>query len=213
MSSSAADSRSSGLFVIAAPSGGGKTSLVNALLSADPGLALSVSHSTRPARPGEVDGQHYHFTRPEDFERMAREGAFLEHAIVFGHAYGTHAGALQQQLDEGFDVILEIDWQGAAQVRAAFPEACSIFILPPSLAVLRERLSRRGQDSAEVIEGRMREAQAEISHWREFDYLVVNEDFEHALGDLRAIIRARRLGREPQAKRYTDLLAELLGNG
>lgn len=204
---------SAGLFIIAAPSGGGKTSLVNALLSADRRLALSVSHTTRSPRPSEVDGQHYHFTDRTRFEQMIADGDFLEHATVFGHAYGTHAGALQAQLDQGLDVILEIDWQGAAQVRAAFPASRSVFILPPSLEVLRERLSRRGQDSAAVITQRMQEAQTEISHWHEFDYLVVNEDFQDALGDLQAIIRSCRLGREVQGRQHTALLAELLGNG
>lgn len=214
MSSEAAVHReSAGLFIIAAPSGGGKTSLVNALLSADHRLALSVSHTTRPPRPSEVDGQHYHFTDRSRFEQLVADDAFLEHATVFGHAYGTHAGALQAQLDQGLDVILEIDWQGAAQVRAAFPASRSVFILPPSLEVLRERLSRRGQDSAAVIAQRMQEAQAEISHWDEFDYLVVNEDFQDALSDLQAIIRACRLGREVQGRQHTALLAELLGNG
>jgi len=204
---------SAGLFIIASPSGGGKTSLVNALLSSDSRLALSVSHTTRPPRAGEVDGQHYHFTDSETFDCMVEEGAFLEHATVFRHSYGTHAEALQSQLDQGLDVILEIDWQGAAQVRLVFPASRSIFILPPSLEVLRERLSRRGQDSEEVIQHRMREAQAEISHWEEFDYLVVNEEFQDALRDLRAIIRACRLGREVQCRQHSALLAELLGNG
>lgn len=201
------------LFIIAAPSGGGKTSLVNALLAADQRLTLSVSHTTRAPRPGEVDGQHYHFTDPETFARRVEAGEFLEHATVFGHLYGTHAGALEAQLNQGFDVILEIDWQGAAQVRAAFPQCRSMFILPPSLEVLRERLSRRGQDSAEVIRRRMRDAQAEISHWEEFDYLVVNEDFQTALQDLQAIIHCCRLGREIQARQHAALLAELLGSG
>jgi guanylate kinase len=201
------------LFIIAAPSGGGKTSLVNALLAADHRLVLSVSHTTRAPRPGEVDGRHYHFTDPETFARRAEAGEFLEHATVFGHLYGTHAGALGAQLGQGLDVILEIDWQGAAQVRKVFPECRSMFILPPSLEVLRERLSRRGQDSAAVISRRMREAQAEISHWEEFDYLVVNEDFQTALEDLQAIIHCSRLGREVQARQHTELLAELLVSG
>jgi guanylate kinase len=214
MSSKSSPRRSSaGLVIIAAPSGGGKTSLVNALLSADHHLALSVSHTTRPPRPGELDGQHYHFIEQRAFDAFASAGAFLEHATVFGHSYGTHADALRAQLERGLDVILEIDWQGAAQVRAAFPASRSVFILPPSLAVLRERLARRGQDSETVIQRRMREAQTEISHWEEFDYLVVNEEFQDALRDLQAIIQACRLGREVQGRQYTALLAELLGNG
>lgn len=201
------------LFVIAAPSGGGKTSLVNALLAEDDHLRLSISHTTRKPRPLETDGQQYHFISPDEFQKLVDENAFLEHAMVFGHAYGTHAGALRRQLEQGKDVILEIDWQGAAQVRRVFPDCCSIFILPPSVEVLQQRLSKRAQDSAEVIAQRMREARAEISHWAEFDYLVINEDFETALTDIRSIMRSRKLRRERQQKTYATLLAELLDNG
>ena len=198
------------LIIIAAPSGGGKTSLVSALMAADGNLALSISHTTRSPRSRETDGVQYHFTSEKNFMDMVNEGAFLEHAVVFGNHYGTHAGALAMQLEEGKDVILEIDWQGAAQVRQIFPDSCSIFILPPSLETLRLRLSRRGQDSEEVIEGRMRDAQAEISHWAEFDYLVINEDFDTALKDIQAVIRAARLEREHQQDQHAQLLAELL---
>lgn len=201
------------LFVIAAPSGGGKTSLINALLAQDDRLSLSISHTTRKPRPREADGQQYHFISPEAFRQLVDENAFLEHAVVFGHCYGTHAGALKEQLEQGKDVILEIDWQGAAQVRRVFPGCCSIFILPPSVEALQMRLSKRAQDSAEVIASRMQEARTEISHWAEFDYLVVNKDFDAAVLDLQSIIRARRLRRSCQQKTYASLLAELLDSG
>jgi guanylate kinase len=201
------------LFIIAAPSGGGKTSLVNAMLAADSRLALSVSHTTREPRSGEEDGKQYHFVSREKFRELVNDDAFLEHATVFGNDYGTHAGALENQLESGCDVILEIDWQGAAQVRKIFPDCCSIFILPPSLEILRHRLSHRAQDSEEVIRGRMRDAQAEISHWAEFNYLIVNEEFETALGDLQSIIQCTRQGRICQQEQHAQLLANLLGNG
>ena len=201
------------LFIIAAPSGGGKTSLVNGMLADDPELALSVSHTTRKPRRVEVDGRQYHFIDEDEFQQLVRQNAFLEHAFVFGNHYGTHADALDSQLEKGLDVILEIDWQGAAQVRKIFPHCCSIFILPPSLEVLRQRLSRRAQDSEEVINRRMHEAQTEISHWAEFDYLVVNEDFDTALEDLKIIRACTRLGKNHQQEECAELLAELLGNG
>lgn len=204
--------RKGGLFVVAAPSGAGKTSLVNALLAGDERLVLSISHTTRPPRPGEVGGRHYHFTDEATFRRMVAENAFLEHAVVYGHRYGTHAGTSSQLLEQGRDIILEIDWQGAQQVKAAYPSSHSIFILPPSLETLRERLGHRGQNSEAVIEGRMREAQGEISHWQEFDYLVVNDDFEQAQADLAEILESCRQNRPYPQKQYVALLAELLGN-
>jgi guanylate kinase len=204
--------RRGNLFIIAAPSGGGKTSLVSALLADDKGLALSVSHTTRTARKGEEDGVQYHFVDIPTYKNLVDEGAFLEHACVFGNYYGTHAGALDRQLDQGLDVILEIDWQGAAQVRKIFPDSCSIYILPPSYEVLRQRLSRRAQDSDEVIDRRMREAQAEISHWHEFDYLVVNEKFEDALQEIKNIMNSARAGGHLQQDQPEQLLAELLGS-
>ncbi|KAA9131278.1 guanylate kinase [Marinihelvus fidelis] len=206
-------SSSGELFVVAAPSGAGKTSLVNALVDSDEQLALSVSYTTRPARPGEVDGRHYHFTAPEAFARMVEAGEFLEWANVFGNCYGTHEGTTRAVLDSGRDVILEIDWQGARQVRERFPGCHGIFILPPSLAALRERLGRRGQDSAEVIAGRMEKARAEISHCGEFDFVVVNDDFDAALAELGTIIEACRHGHPPGGPRHEALLAELLENG
>jgi guanylate kinase len=210
--SSRAVSRGS-LLIVAAPSGAGKTSLVNALLEADARLALSVSHTTRPPRPGERDGEHYHFVDERAFQQLVREDAFAEHALVFGHHYGTHAGFVQDQLQRGLDVILEIDWQGAQQVREAFPECRSVFVLPPSLADLRRRLALRGTDSEDVIHQRMPQARAEISHWREFDYLVVNDHFETALEDLQALLRSLRLTQQRQQVDNAELLAELLGSG
>jgi len=199
------------LFIIAAPSGAGKTSLVNALLEKDDRLALSVSHTTRPPRPGEVSGEHYHFVSVAEFERMVNAGDFMEHARVFDHFYGTNRHSVAEQLDLGFDVILEIDWQGARQVRAVFPGCCSIFIIPPSLEALRNRLMGRGQDSEEVIQRRMRDAQAEISHWDEFEYLVVNDDFHTALEELLAIVNDHRQQKPHIMDKNKQILAQRLG--
>lgn len=205
-------SRKPNLYVVAAPSGGGKTSLISALLKRDERLRLSVSYTTRQPRPGEIDGEHYHFVSHETFARLVRNNAFLEHAEVFGQCYGTSREAVESHLAQGFDVMLDIDWQGARQVRSSFPSCCSIFILPPSLQELHRRLSLRGQDSAATIQRRMLKAQAEISHWNDFDYLVVNDDFDAALEDIHSIIRHRRHARPGQQERFTALLAELLGN-
>ncbi len=201
------------LFIVAAPSGGGKTSLVSAMLAADKTLALSVSHTTRKPRSSEEDGKQYHFISKGNFRKLVQQGAFLEHATVFGNDYGTHASALEEQLESSLDVILEIDWQGAAQVRKVFPGCCSIFILPPSMDTLRLRLSRRAQDSEKVINGRMRDARAEIAHWAEFDYLVVNKNFNTALENLQSIVQCIRLGQTCQQDQYAQLLAKELGNG
>ncbi len=200
------------LYVIAAPSGGGKTSLIDALLKRDGRISLSVSHTTRPPRPGEIDGVHYHFVDVDTFQSLLGRGAFLEHAMVYGHYYGTGRAAVTGRLAEGYDVMLDIDWQGAQQVRKSFPACCSIFILPPSLRELRYRLSHRGQDSAEVIDKRMRQARSELTHWSEFDFLVINDDFAAALDDLHSILRQRRPLRLGQEERITALLAELLEN-
>ena len=199
------------LFIIAAPSGGGKTSLVNALLKRDPRLVLSISHTTRPARPGETDGQHYHFISEPEYERMVKNGEFLEHAQVFDYHYGTSRDSVASQLAQGRDVILEIDWQGARQVRRVFPDCCPIFIIPPSLEALRNRLTGRGQDSAQVIRRRMRDAQAEISHWAEFDHLVVNDNFDTALEDLIKIMNDHRKGLPHKVNKHHQLLAQQLG--
>lgn len=197
--------------MVAAPSGGGKTSLINALLKMDDQIRLSVSHTTRPARPGEQDGVHYHFIGEPAFQSLILENAFLEHAKVFDHRYGTGRQAVEQQLAAGFDVILDIDWQGARQIRESFPLCRSIFMIPPSLEDLHQRLVARGQDSEEVIQRRMRDAQAEISHSNEFDHLVINDDFDNALLDLHSIIRSGQPARQILEGEYREILAELLG--
>jgi guanylate kinase len=201
------------LYIISAPSGAGKTSLVKALLDAnvaEPSIRLSVSHTTRAMRPGEANGVNYHFVERAEFLALIEHGDFLEHAEVFGNLYGTSQSTLQQTLDEGHDLILEIDWQGAEQVRRLMPQARSIFILPPSQQALRQRLTNRGQDSDEIIEGRMREAVSEMSHYVEYDFLVINDDFAIALEDLKAIFRANRLQQASQQQRFSTLLASLL---
>ncbi|QUE76367.1 guanylate kinase [Stutzerimonas stutzeri] len=198
------------LYIVSAPSGAGKTSLVKALLDAQPHVRVSVSHTTRPMRPGEVDGVNYHFVSREEFVQRMERGEFLEHAEVFGNLYGTSQRWLEQTLNEGYDLILEIDWQGAQQVRRLMPQAKSIFILPPTQEALRQRLTNRGQDSDEVIEKRMREAVSEMTHYVEYDYLVINDDFAHALIDLQAIFRANQLLQASQQQRFRSLLDELL---
>jgi guanylate kinase len=198
------------VWVVSAPSGAGKTSLLRALLPTDPRLRVSVSHTTRAPRPGEEDGVHYHFVDPATFESMVVEGAFLEHAQVFENFYGTAEQSVRAGLEQGHDVVLEIDWQGARQVRRRFPEAVSIFIVPPGIAALRQRLSGRGQDSPEVIERRMQAARSEMSHFDEYDYLVVNDVFGDALGGLQAIVRAERLRLSRQRLRLNGVLRDML---
>lgn len=198
------------LFIVSAPSGAGKTSLLKQLIPADPGLALSVSHTTRAMRPGEENGVHYHFVAVDEFQAMVGEGAFLEHAQVFDNFYGTAEGGVRAQLAGGQDVVLEIDWQGARQVRQRFPDAVSVFIAPPSIEALRERLGGRGQDSDQIIERRMRDAQSELSHYAEYDYLVINDDFDTALGEMAAIVGAERLREPRQARRHAAALAAML---
>jgi len=197
------------LYVISAPSGAGKTSLVAAMLEQDPCLGLSVSHTTRPMREGEQDGINYHFVSRDDFEAMIARGDFLEHADVFGNYYGTSQVWVRETLAKGEDVILEIDWQGAEQVRRLMPDCVSIFIVPPSPEVLRERLTGRGTDAPEVVERRLKEAREECRHAAEFDYLVVNDDFTEALADLLAIVRSERLRFTVQNLRYGSLLERL----
>jgi guanylate kinase len=198
------------LYVISAPSGAGKTSLVSALLEGDSHVRLSISHTTRSPRPTEQDGVSYHFVARDIFTSMIGEGAFMEHAEVFGYFYGTSHVSVNKAMEEGVDVILEIDWQGAQQIRRARPDCISVFILPPSLPALKQRLQSRGQDSASVIERRLKEASDEISHYGEYDYLVVNENFDVALKDLRAIFRAERLRRQRQQERYATVLTHLI---
>jgi guanylate kinase len=199
------------LFIVSAPSGAGKTSLLRELVPADPRLVMSVSHATRPMRPGEEDGAHYHFVSVERFLDLAGQGAFLEHARVFDNYYGTAEAAVREQLEAGLDVVLEIDWQGARQVRRRFPDAVSVFVAPPSIDALRERLAGRGQDAAEVVERRMADARSELSHYPEYDYLVVNDDFATALADLRAVVAAERLREPRQSARHAAALAAMLG--
>lgn len=198
------------LFVIAAPSGAGKTSLVRALVDADACLQLSVSHTTRAPRPGEIDGQHYHFTDAGHFESLIAGGRLLEHALVHGNHYGTGRDQVEAAFAQGRDLILEIDWQGARQIRERFPTCVTIFILPPSRDTLHQRLTKRGQDSAEVIARRIANARGEIEHATEFDYLLVNDRFDTALADLAAIVRAVRLSMRIQGPRQANLLRQLL---
>jgi len=209
------------LFLISAPSGAGKTSLVNALLASSAGhsqghreLCVSVSHTTRPRRPGEEEGKNYHFVSEETFDRMCSQDAFLEHAQVFGNQYGTSKAWVAERLASGWDVILEIDWQGAEQVQALMAGAVSIFILPPSLETLRRRLTQRGQDDAAVIEARMDKAVSEISHYELADFIVINDDFDTALADLAAILRSARLGiSQPKTNNRQPLDALISGKG
>jgi guanylate kinase len=198
------------LYIVAAPSGAGKSSLVNALLARERDIVLSIAHTTRPPRPGDVDGEHYHFVNRGVFERLVADGAFLEHAEVFGNLYGTSRSAVEPMLAQGRDVLLEIDWQGARQVRKVMPDCVSIFILPPSREELERRLRTRAADSAVTIARRLAESVEEIAHVDDFDYVVVNDQFADALGDLRAIVATRRLRREAQTKRHAALIADLL---
>ena len=200
------------LFIVSAPSGAGKTSLVKALVERDPGLTLSISCTTRPARAGEQDGVHYHFLDRERFEREVADGAFLEHAEVFGNRYGTRAADVRQCLDAGRDVVLEIDWQGARQVRARFPESIGLFVLPPSIEELERRLRGRGTDSDEVIARRMAQARDELAHFAEYTYLVVNDCFETALAALAAIVAAERQRLAYQRPRLAALLDPIESN-
>ncbi len=197
------------LFIVAAPSGAGKTSLVRALAADDPAVRLSVSYTTRPPRPGEHDGEHYHFVTRERFQAMVAADAFLEWAEVHGNCYGTGREWVETQLAAGCDVILEIDWQGAQQVRGRFAGTVGIFVLPPSLAVLEARLRGRGTDSEAVIARRLANAREELRHVDEFDYVIVNDRFDAALADLKAIVRAQRCARRRQRVRFLTLFREI----
>lgn len=207
------------LFILAAPSGAGKSSLIKALLekhqSTDEhnnAMQVSVSHTTRAPRPGEVDGTHYHFVDRTEFERLIVTDAFFEHAEVFGNYYGTSKIVIEQTLRQGIDVFLDIDWQGARQVKAQIPDTATIFVAPPSKEELKRRLTERGQDSAEIIEQRMTKAVSEISHYHEFDFVVVNDNFSAALSELDAIVTTRRLRKEKQIIRHQQLFDNLLGS-
>ncbi|EDL53935.1 guanylate kinase [Vibrio mediterranei AK1] len=200
------------LYIVSAPSGAGKSSLISAMLEKNPTYAMkvSVSHTTRSMRPGEEDGVHYHFVEKTDFESLIEQGAFLEYAEVFGNYYGTSRLWIEETLEKGIDVFLDIDWQGARQIREQMPEAKSVFILPPSNSELERRLNVRGQDSDEVIAKRMSEAKSEMSHYNEYDYVIVNDDFDGALVDFKAILRAERLKQDKQAVKYKGMLDALL---
>jgi guanylate kinase len=194
------------LFIVSAPSGGGKTSLVRALLASEPDVKLSISHTTRPPRPGEENGRDYHFISADQFERMARAGEFLESAEIYGNRYGTSRTWISRELERGQDVLLEIDWQGAQQVRKLAQGAVSVFILPPSLEALEQRLKGRSQDQPDAIARRLAAAREEISHLREFDYVIINKDFNRAALELASIIRAERLRLPRQLARNADLI-------
>ncbi|MFT5691064.1 MAG: guanylate kinase [Oceanicoccus sp.] len=198
------------LYTISAPSGAGKTSLVREIIQLTDRLQVSISHTTRSIRPGEKDGTNYHFVDQGKFHQMINENDFLEYAEVFGNLYGTSKQWLNKTLNNGIDVILEIDWQGAQQVAAQMPETISIFILPPSLTALRERLTSRGQDDEAIIDRRMAEASSEMSHYAEAEYIVINDVFSDALQDLRTILLSSRLRTEPQKQRHSALLKALL---
>ena len=198
------------LFCLSAPSGAGKTSLVKALLPTLNNVCVSISHTTRPMRPGETEGQDYHFVSEAEFQTLVQNQIFLEHATVFGHAYGTSGHWVDKQLAAGIDVILEIDWQGQRDVKQQRSQSVSIFILPPSTQALAERLAERAQDTPQVIEQRLRAAQTEMSHCLEYDYLIINDDFKTALCELQAIIRSQRLCCTHQQSRYQQLINKLL---
>ena len=198
------------LYIISAASGAGKTTLVNAVVEQLEKLVVSVSHTTRPSRDGEVDGVNYHFVDKQTFEAMVEASEFLEHAKVFGNMYGTSRQHIQEQLLKGMDVILEIDWQGARQIRQLITNCRTVYIVPPSTAALRERLNARAQDDEAVIDKRMHEAISEMSHYVEFDYLVINDDFDEARDDLAAIIKGNRMLHEHQQQKHENLLAQLL---
>ncbi len=198
------------LYIISAPSGGGKTSLVNALLESVSNLEVSISYTTRAPRPGEKEGVDYHFVDETQFKQLIQEKAFLEHAIVFGHYYGTSIDWVSKKIEAGIDIILEIDWQGARQIREKMPESIGIFIIPPSWEILEKRLRLRAQDEENVINKRMADAKAELAHFDEYDYLILNENFSNALADLNAILRVRRLRSGVQKKELTTLLETLL---
>jgi len=197
------------LYVVAAPSGTGKTTLVKALVESVPHITVSISHSTRPKRPLEIDGVHYYFIGESTFRQMIEQGDFLEYATVFHNLYGTSKIGVEKKLAEGQDVILEIDWQGCQQIKALFPDCIAIFILPPSLQALALRLKNRNQDRPEIIAERLQDAKIAVSHIHEYDYVIINADFDHAVKDLQTIVYAARLLQKQQTIKYVNLLADL----
>lgn len=203
---------SGNLYIVAAPSGGGKTSLVRKLIESLDDIEVSISHTTRPIRPGEKNGIDYFFVEENEFIEMVNSNAFIEHARVFNHLYGTSVAQISKRLEQGIDVVLDIDWQGAEQIRHSFSNAVSVFIVPPSLDALKERLMNRRQDKDEVISSRMIKAQDELSHYPEFDYLIVNDNFEHAASELIAIVIANRLKMERQVNKQSKLLSFLMSS-
>lgn len=198
------------LYIVSAPSGAGKTSLITAMLETVEGIKVSVSHTTRPMRDGEIDGQHYHFVDKEAFEKDIENNVFLEHADVFGNYYGTSHTAVNEQLSKGIDVILEIDWQGAQQIRVLAPDTRSIFILPPSISELESRLIKRNQDASDVIAKRVAQAKEDVTHYNEYDHVIINKDFETALMDLKSIFISQRTQREKLEKREAETLKQLI---
>ncbi|MGB8856370.1 MAG: guanylate kinase [Burkholderiales bacterium] len=201
---------SGNLFIVWAPSGAGKSSLIAALLERDKNVRQSVSFTTRAPRAGEIEGKHYHFVTPAVFQAMIEDGDFLEHAEVYGNFYGTSKKWIDEAMQNGFDVVMAIDWQGAQQIHRIFPQTVGVFILPPSLDVLRQRLTARGQDSAEVIERRLASAHDDMSHLGEFDYVIINNEFIEAVSDLLAIFRSQRLRRDAQFKRNNGIISKLI---
>lgn len=200
------------LFVVSSPSGAGKSSLIGALLEKHQDMKVSVSHTTRAPRPGEEDGTHYHFSSVDNFKQLIEQNEFYEWAEVFGNYYGTSKSAIQSQLDQGIDVFLDIDWQGAQQMRKLVPEIITLFILPPSKSELENRLNKRGQDSADVIANRMAEAQSEMSHYDEYDFVMINDDFEQTLQQFEQIVLAHRAQKTNQQVKFAELIEELLAN-
>jgi len=204
-----ASSHSARMIILSAPSGAGKTSLARALVDIEPNAALSISHTTRDRRPGETDGEHYHFVDHPTFESMIEQDLFLEYARVFDNLYGTSRGAVDPQIEAGTSIVLDIDWQGARKVRDRMPQCVSVFILPPSREVLAQRLSDRGRDSANVIERRMRDAASEAAHFSEYDWVVINDDFDQALAELRAILAGNPVSEAASSDRVKALVASL----
>jgi guanylate kinase len=204
------ESCSGSLFIVAAPSGGGKTSLVKKLINDLSNIVVSISHTTRKMRPGETTGVDYFFVDDKEFLKMADDSSFVEHAQVFNHYYGTSAAQIMERLKSGIDVVLDIDWQGANQIKSSFKNAVSIFVIPPSLEILKERLMNRQQDDSKTIASRMHSAQDELSHYKDFDYLIVNDDFDIAASELQSIVVAHRLKIERQVLKQRKLLSFLL---